>query len=71
MNLVAVVAIGFLKLAPEQIFEASFQLSFLAVGFAAAFAVPLVERTSGPLVKGLAGLGDGNQRGEPRVTVLR
>jgi len=30
MNLVAVVAIGFLKLPPEQIFEASFQLSFLA-----------------------------------------
>jgi len=30
MNLVAVVAIGFLELDPEQIFEASFQLSFLA-----------------------------------------
>ena len=37
------------------------------VGFTAAFAAPLVERTSGPLVKGLAGLGDGNQRPFPRA----
>jgi ComEC/Rec2-related protein len=51
MNVLAAVAIGFLVLDPEQIFDASFQLSFLAVGFIAAFAVPLVERTSGPLAK--------------------
>ncbi|HXI38812.1 MAG TPA: DNA internalization-related competence protein ComEC/Rec2 [Bryobacteraceae bacterium] len=73
MNLLAAVAIGFLVLDPEQIFEASFQLSFLAVAFIAAFAVPLVERTSGPLRKGLADLGDGD-RGlslEPRAAQFR
>jgi competence protein ComEC len=73
MNLLAAVAIGFLVLDPEQIFDASFQLSFLAVGFIAAFAVPLVERTSGPLVKGLADLGDGDRglRLEPRAAQFR
>jgi competence protein ComEC len=73
MNLLAAVAIGFLVLDPEQIFDASFQLSFLAVGFIAAFAVPLVERTPGPLVKGLADLGDGDRglRLEARAAQFR
>ena len=47
MNLLAAVAIGFLVLDPEQLLDASFQLSFLAVAFIGAFAVPLIERTSG------------------------
>ena len=38
VNLLAAVAIGFLVLDPEQMFDASFQLSFLAVGFIALFA---------------------------------
>ena len=42
MNLLAAVAIGFLLLDPEQMFEPSFQLSFLAVGFIGAFATPLL-----------------------------
>jgi competence protein ComEC len=73
MNVLAAVAIGFLVLDPEQIFDASFQLSFLAVGFIAAFAVPLVERTSGPLAKGLADLGDGDRglRLDPRAAQFR
>ena len=73
MNLLAAVAIGFLVLDPEQIFDASFQLSFLAVGFIAAFVVPLVERTSGPLAKGLADLGDGDRglRLDPRAAQFR
>ena len=35
MNLLAAVALGFLLLDPDQLFEASFQLTFLAVGFLA------------------------------------
>ncbi len=58
MNLLAAVALGFLMLDPEQLFDASFQLTFLAVGFLGAFAVPLIQATSGPLERGLADLRD-------------
>lgn len=56
MNLLAAAAIGFLVLDPESVFDPSFQLSFLAVGFLAAFAIPLVECTSGPLARSLGDL---------------
>jgi competence protein ComEC len=58
LNLLAAVAIGFLVLDPAQLFEASFQLSFLAVAFLGAFASPLIRATSGPLSRGLSDLGD-------------
>lgn len=58
LNILAAVAIAFLVLDPEQMFEASFQLTFLAVGFIGAFAVPLLERTSHPRARGLADLPD-------------
>jgi competence protein ComEC len=58
MNLLAAVAIGFLVLDPEQMFEPSFQLSFLAVGFIGAFASPLLEATTAPLARALGGLED-------------
>ena len=58
MNLLAAVALGFLMLDPEQLFDASFQLTFLAVGFLCAFAHPLIRATSGPLTRGLRDLGD-------------
>lgn len=58
LNLLAAVAIGFLVLDPEEILDASFQLSFLSVGVIAIFAVPWIDATSGPLVKGLSGLWD-------------
>lgn len=58
MNLLAAVALGFLVFDPEQLFEASFQLTFLAVGFLGAFAMPLIQATSGPLAHGLADLFD-------------
>ena len=58
MNLLAAVAIGFLVLDPEQMFEPSFQLSFLAVGFIGAFATPLLEATTAPLARALRGLDD-------------
>jgi competence protein ComEC len=58
MNLLAAVALGFLVLDPEQLFDASFQLTFLAVGFLCTFAHPLISATSGPLAQALSGLGD-------------
>jgi competence protein ComEC len=43
---------------PAQLFDASFQLTFLAVAFLGAFATPLIQATSGPLAYGLSGLSD-------------
>ena len=48
-------ALGFLVFDPEQLFDASFQLTFLAVAFLGAFATPLIRATSGPLARGLGG----------------
>ena len=42
----------------EQLLDASFHPSFLAVAFIGAFAVPLIERTSGPRAAALNDLGD-------------
>ena len=58
LNLLAAIAIAFLVLDPEQLFEASFQLTFLAVAFIGAFATPLLERTSYPRARALADLPD-------------
>jgi competence protein ComEC len=58
LNILAAVAIGFLVLDPEQMFEASFQLTFLAVGFIGAFATPLLERTVYERTRALADLPD-------------
>ncbi len=68
MNLLAAIAIAFLVLDPGQMFDASFQLSFGAVAFIAAFAVPLVERTSGPLAYGHQ---DRDLHLEPRAAQFR
>jgi competence protein ComEC len=58
MNLLAAVALGFLIFDPEQLFDASFQLTFLAVGFLGAFAAPAIAATSGPLTRALSDLAD-------------
>jgi len=73
LNLLAAVAIGFLVLDPEQMFEPSFQLSFLAVAFIAAFAVPILESTSAPLVRHLGDLWDTGRdlHLPPRVAAFR
>jgi competence protein ComEC len=73
LNLLAAVAIAFLALDPQQLFEPSFQLSFLAVAFLGALAVPLIERTSGPLSRGLAHLRElqRDRRMPPRVAQFR
>lgn len=49
LNVLAAVAMGFLLLDPESLLDASFQLSFSSVALIAVFAVPCLERTSGPL----------------------
>jgi len=73
LNLLAAVAIGFLLLDPEQMFEASFQLSFLAVAALGALALPLLERTSLPLGRALWGLADRDRDPhlEPRAAHFR
>jgi competence protein ComEC len=58
LNLLAAIAIAYLLADPRQLFDPSFQLTFLAVGFLGAFAAPLLRATSGPLTAGLGGLGD-------------
>jgi competence protein ComEC len=73
MNLLAAVALGFLVFDPAQLFEASFQLTFLAVGFLAVFAAPAIQATSGPLARGLRDLADAGRDPHlpPRVAQFR
>lgn len=58
LNILAAVAILFVAADPEQLFDASFQLTFLAVALIGAFVVPALAVTSGPLALGLSGLND-------------
>jgi len=58
LNILAGVAILFVAVDPEQLFDASFQLSFLAVAAIGAFVIPTLEATSGPLAHGLTALSD-------------
>src|SRR5262249_1852752 len=53
LNILAAVAIVYLAYDPQQLFEASFQLSFLAVAALGALAAPLLDGTSGPIARGL------------------
>ena len=58
LNLLAAVAVGFLLIDPAQLFESSFQLTFLAVAFLGAFATPIVQATTGPRSRALRDLDD-------------
>lgn len=49
LNLVAVIGIAYLLIEPDQLFDAGFQLSFLSAAAIAAFAIPLMERTTQPV----------------------
>lgn len=73
LNLLAAVAIGFLIFDPEELFDASFQLSFLSVAAIGALVLPVAERTRAPLARGLRGLGDLDRDPhlEPRVAHFR
>jgi competence protein ComEC len=56
MNLLAAVALVYLAWDPAQIFEASFQLSFLSVAAIGALAAPLLEASTLPHARGLRGI---------------
>jgi competence protein ComEC len=58
LNILAAVALIFVAADPEQLFDASFQLSFLAVALIGAFVVPALDRTSAPLARGLTAIED-------------
>jgi competence protein ComEC len=61
LNILAAVALLFIVWDPAQLFDASFQLSFLAVGVIGAFAVPVLNATSGPFSRSLGALSDGKK----------
>lgn len=56
LNILAAVALFFVIVDPEQLFDAGFQLSFLAVALIGAFVAPALNATSAPLVRGLRDL---------------
>ena len=49
LNILAVVGIAYLLYDPDQLFDPSFQLSFLSAAAIAAFAIPLMENTTEPV----------------------
>jgi competence protein ComEC len=73
LNILAAIAGVIVALDPEEMFDTSFQLSFLSVGVIGALAAPLLERTSAPLGRGLRGLSeiDRDLHLEPRVARFR
>jgi len=73
LNLLAAVAIVFLLIDPGQLFDASFQLSFLAVAAIGALAVPWIEATSQPFSSALRRLADrgGDLRIAPKLAQFR
>lgn len=73
LNLLAMVAIVFLAFDPAEMFDASFQLSFLSVAAIGALAVPIIEASSGPLVRATRALSDVDRdvHLEPRLAQSR
>lgn len=73
LNFLSAIAIGLLAWDPGQLFEASFQLSFLSVAAIGAFAAPLMERSIAPLVRALRDIGtlSIDPHIEPRAAQLR
>ncbi len=58
LNILSAIGLCFVLVDPEQLFDASFQLSFLAVALIGAFVVPALNATSAPLAYGLKDLAD-------------
>ena len=73
INLLAAVAIAYLLADPDELFDASFQLSFLSVAAIGALAAPLLEATSGPYMSGLRAIDqlDADPHLPPRVAQAR
>lgn len=69
LNLLAAIALAFLLADPGQMFEASFELTFLAVAAIAILATPLLDRTSTPFARSLRDINDTGRdlHLEPRV----
>jgi competence protein ComEC len=65
LNLLAAIAIVYLLWDPNQLFEAGFQLSFLAVAAIGLLATPFLEATSLPYARALAGINEPNR--DPRL----
>jgi competence protein ComEC len=65
MNLLAAIAIVYLLWDPGQLFEAGFQLSFLAVAAIGLFATPILEATSVPYAHALTGINEPSR--DPRL----
>jgi competence protein ComEC len=73
MNLLAAITIAYLLWDPYQLFDASFQLSFLSVAAIGALATPLLEPRIAPLARGMRSIRDVgiDPHLEPRVTQAR
>lgn len=73
LNLLAVVAIGFLIVSPDELFDASFQLTFLSVAAMGAIDEPLNARWLSPWREALGALTrpDLVPKLEPRVAAIR
>jgi competence protein ComEC len=73
INLLAAVAIVYFLADPAELFDASFQLSFLSVAAIGALAAPVLQATSGPFLSGLRGISqvEADAHLAPRVAQLR
>ena len=73
MNLLAAVALVYLVYDPGELFDASFQLSFLCVAAIGALATPLLEMRIAPLARGMRELSNVSMDVylEPRVAQSR
>lgn len=73
LNILAAIVILFLAVDPQQLFEASFQLSFLSVAALGAIGIPWMEAVAGPLHRGLRNLPDQRMdlHLEPRAAAFR
>ncbi|MHB8525704.1 MAG: DNA internalization-related competence protein ComEC/Rec2 [Candidatus Acidiferrales bacterium] len=73
VNTVALAALILLIARPDELFDASYQLSFLAAGVIAGLAVPWIDRTSSPVRRALEHLGDvtRDRLHPPRATQFR
>lgn len=73
LNLLAVIAIAYLLWDPDQLWDASFQLSFLSVAAIGALAAPLLEARIAPLARGLEAINDLgiDPHLEPRIAQAR
>jgi competence protein ComEC len=73
LNLLAAVAIVYLLCDPAELFDASFQLSFLSVAAMGAIAIPVLEATTAPLARSCRGIMnvDADPHLEPRAAQFR